>query len=674
MNQPDVIRMPDWASELACKVLRCAFSDKTLNQALEDALSMIFRCPELGLSPGAAVYLSDGKNTQHALLFHLNIEWQGVFRSIQPNEGSAVRYEFRNGKQACYISLIDRDECEQIGTVELFFADTREPAAEVRTVLVQVAADLARVIVSKRKAALTSQLADIAGISENEIYLFDGDTLEIFKANHAAQIKTGYRPDQIMRMTPADLIYGMDVQEYRRRLEPLIAGKTECVVFDARRLRRDETLYDGTTKIWKLQNSGSTTFVELVIDQSDHKKLLGLLHATFDAFPGGIAVLDEDLRLTFANHRFYELVDISPEQCPIGSSYLEVLRYNAMRGDYGPGDVEEQAQERAGHARLFLTHSFLRERADGTVLEISTSPLATGGGVVTYMDVTVRRRAEQELIRHRDRLEEAVRLRTEELALQAEKLAQALEHEKYINSLQRQFVTMTSHEFRTPLAIIDGAAQRMTRKSGGLTPEFVVEKTHQIRSAVARMVELMESFLTAGRLDNGMTLNISDCPIHDIVLQCATRQSEVSPSHKLHLDIDTLPKMLRGDPLGINQIFTNLLSNAVKYSPKAPDVYIRGWEADGFACVSVRDSGVGIDADDLQKMFQLYFRARTSSGIAGTGIGLNLVKQVVDLHGGEIRVESEKGQGTLFTVRLPIAGPAQTTETPMETASERAVA
>jgi signal transduction histidine kinase len=445
-------------------------------------------------------------------------------------------------------------------------------------------------------------------------------------------------------------------------------------VFDARRLRRDETVYDGTTKIWKLQNSGRTTFVELVIDQSDHKRLLGLLHATFDAFPGGIAVLDEDLRLTFANHRFYELVDVSPEQCPIGCSYVDVLRYNAARGDYGPGDVEEQAQERAGHARLFLTHSFLRERADGTVLEISTSPLATGGGVVTYMDVTVRRRAEQELIRHRDRLEEAVRLRTEELAQQAEKLAQALEHEKYINSLQRQFVTMTSHEFRTPLAIIDGAAQRMMRKSGALTTEFVAEKTHQIRSAVARMVELMESFLTAGRLDNGMKLTISECPIHNIVSQCATRQSEVSPSHKLHIDIDNLPKMLRGDPLGVNQIFTNLFSNAVKYSPKAPDIYIKGWETEGFACVSVRDSGVGIDGDDLQKMFQLYFRARTSSGIAGTGIGLNLVKQVVDLHGGEIRVESEKGHGTLFTVKLPVVGPAQVAETSIETATERAVA
>jgi PAS domain S-box-containing protein len=674
MNRNDIIRMPDWASELACRVLRCAFSDKSLNQALGEALAIIFRCPELGLAPGAAVYVSDGKALQQSLLFHLDVEWHRIPRFIQPNEGASVRCELQQGKQSCFVSLIDRDEGEQIGTVMLLFADAKEPQSEILSILIQIAHDLARLIVGKRKAALNSQLADIAGISENEIYLFDGDSLEIFKANHSAQIKTGYRPDQIMRMTPADLIEGMDIEQYRRLLDPLISGKRECVVFDARRLRRDGTVYDSTVKIWKLQSSDSATFAELVIDQSDQKKLLGLLHAAFNAFPGGIAVLDENLRLTFANHRFYELVDIPPEVCPIGCSYVDVLRYNAARGDYGPGDVEEQAQQRAEHARLFISISFLRERADGTVLEISTSPLATGGGVVTYMDVTVRRRAEQELIRHRDWLEEAVRLRTEELALQAEKLAQALEHEKYISALQRQFVAMTSHEFRTPLAIIDGAAQRMMRKSSGMPAEFVAEKTHQIRSAVARMVELMESFLTAGRLDGGMKLTIVDCALHDIVKQCARHQSDVSPNHRLHLDIDNLPRTVRGDALGLNQVFANLFSNAVKYSPKAPDIDIKGWEADGFAYLSVRDNGVGIDADELQKMFQLYFRARTSSGIAGTGIGLNLVKQVVDLHGGEIRVESEKDHGTLFTVKLPVAGPAQMQESGIEEGNERSVA
>jgi signal transduction histidine kinase len=672
MNRDNAIHMPDWALDLTSKVLRCAFSDRSLNQALEEALSLIFRSPELGLSPSAAIYFDDGKGFQHALLFHINLVWQQVAQFVQPNDGSDFRCEFQDGKQAYYVSLVNGEEREQVGTALFFFA--QEPAPETLSILVQIAADIARLIVANRKAAINSQLADIAGISENEIYLFNGETLEIFKANHSAQMKTGYRPDQIMRMTPADLKYGMDIQQYWRLLEPLIAGKTDCVVFGARQQRRDGTLYDASVKIWRLQNAAGPSFVELVIDQSDHKKLLGLLHATFDAFPGGIVILDENLRLTFANRRFYQLVDIPPEKCPIGCAYLEVLRYSAIRGDYGPGDVEEQVRERIGHARLFLAHSFERERADGTVLEINSSPLPTGGGVVAYMDVTIRRRAEQELIRHRDRLEEAVRQRTEELKHQAERLEQALEHEKHVNALQRQFVTMTSHEFRTPLAIIDGAAQRIMRKKGEISAEFVAEKTYQIRSAVARMVELMESFLTAGRLDGGMKLTVADCTIHDIVTQCAKRQSDVSVGHRLMLDIDGLPRTLRGDPLALNQVFTNLFSNAVKYSPKAPEIKIMGWEMDGFACVSVRDGGIGIDPDDLQKMFQLYFRARTSTGIAGTGIGLNLVKQVVDLHGGEIRVESEKGHGTVFTVKLPIAGPKRVEEHVIEAGVDRAVA
>jgi signal transduction histidine kinase len=105
-------------------------------------------------------------------------------------------------------------------------------------------------------------------------------------------------------------------------------------------------------------------------------------------------------------------------------------------------------------------------------------------------------------------------------------------------------------------------------------------------------------------------------------------------------------------------VLTNLLSNAVKYAPRAPDITIRGWEEDGFVFLSVKDEGVGIDAEDVPKLFQPYFRARTSTGIAGTGIGLSLVKQIVTLHDGDIFVESERGKGTCFTLVLPVQGPA----------------
>lgn len=650
--------LPNLALRISRDIMSCMFREANFNETIANALGILTSTTELGLGPETAVYIDDGRAFHHKLVHHAGLDWMMIPQTVEMQDEAHIAEREIAGKLALQIPLVEPAEGELIGTVFLF-PKTAPVAAKTRKVLSIAATDLARLLHHKRKVASNAQLADIAGMSPNEIYLVDPHTLEISQANHSAQIKTGYRADQILHMTTVDLKHEVTEERYRELIAPLMNGTGRSIVFDCLQRRRDGSTYEVKIKVWLLQHAEGDLLVELVQDENDNKRLLSLLHATLEAFPGGTAVLDENLGLTYANRRLYELVDIPPERFPIGASYVDMLRYNAERGDYGPGDVEQLVRTRADHARLFLAHSFERERADGAVLAVTTSPLAGGGCVVTYLDVTIRRKAEQELMRHRDRLEEAVRLRTDELKLQTEKLAQALEHEKHVNALQRQFVSMTSHEFRTPLAIIDGAAQRLLRKKSEIPTDFMVEKCGQIRSSVGRMVELMESFLEAGRLDNGkMKLALAECSLVDIVTECARRQAQVSAAHNLTLDIANLPAIVQGDAMGLGQVFGNLFSNAVKYAPRAPDITIRGWEADGFACVSITDHGLGIDADDIEKMFQLYFRARTSTGIAGTGIGLNLVKQIVELHGGDIAVASERGKGSTFTVKLPIKGPS----------------
>lgn len=657
MTDRPLRKMPHLALRVSRDIISCMFRETSFNETIGHAFEILTETPELGLGPEAAAYIDDGKAFHHRLVHHTGLDWMALPHIIELQHEPHIAQREVAGKLALQIPLVEPAERELIGTI-LLFPKTLPVAAATKKVLTIAAGDLARLLHHKRRVAINEQLADIAGMSPNEIYLIDPKTLEINQANRSAQTKTGYRADQILRMTAVDMKHDVTEERYRELIAPLSDGSSS-IAFDCLKIRRDGSTYEAKVKVWPLQHAEGDLLVEVVQDESDNKKLLSLLHATLEAFPGGIAVLDENLTLTYANHRLYELVDIAPDRFPVGASYAVMLRHNAERGDYGPGDVEQLVKARADHVRLFLPHSFERERTDGVVLAITSSPLAGGGCVVTYLDVTIRRKAEQELIRHRSRLEEAVRLRTEELNLQAEKLAQALEHEKHLNALQRQFVSMTSHEFRTPLAIIDGVAQRLLRKKGELAPEFVVEKCGLVRSAVSRMVELMESFLEAGRLDNGkMKLAIAACSLEEIITQCTQRQAEASSAHNLIVDIAGLPPVVQGDALSLGQVFGNLLSNAVKYAPRAPDIVIRGWEADGFACVSVEDHGIGIDADDIDKMFQLYFRARTSTGIPGTGIGLHLVKQIVELHGGQISVESERGKGTRFTVKLPVNGPS----------------
>ncbi|MDR6817782.1 signal transduction histidine kinase [Neorhizobium sp. 2083] len=298
------------------------------------------------------------------------------------------------------------------------------------------------------------------------------------------------------------------------------------------------------------------------------------------------------------------------------------------------------------------------------IAPVGVAGIAVAMGVVIFLGRGLRKtsidlsESRLALMRHRDQLEESVRLRTAEIERQREELDRLLAQERHVNALQRQFVTMASHEFRTPLAIIDAAAQRLSRTKATQKPEYVEEKAAQIRSAVLRMVDLMESILSAGRLETGKTtLKPERLSLAELIETCCARQADIRKSHTFHKDLSHLPQTILADRATIEQVFTNLLSNAIKYAPKAPDIHIRSWTKNGMSYVSIKDDGIGMDAEDLPKLFQPYYRARSATGIAGTGIGLNIVKQIIDLHGGSISVESALGRGTTFTVALPNKGP-----------------
>jgi len=259
-------------------------------------------------------------------------------------------------------------------------------------------------------------------------------------------------------------------------------------------------------------------------------------------------------------------------------------------------------------------------------------------------------------ITHRKRAE-ALDRKASELEGISNGLQAALDRERQVNALQRQFVSMVSHEFRTPLAIIDGAAQRLTRRREQPDAEFVASKSQQIRGAVSRMVALMESILSLGRLDAGkLGISLAKCSPREILTECCARQQELAEGRRISLDIEATADEITADRSALQQVFTNLLSNAVKYSPGSSEIQVRAWGADGCLHVTVRDYGMGIDHDDLPRLFERYFRASSSSGIAGTGIGLNLVKQIVELHGGQVSAQSKKGEGSTFAVSLPCNG------------------
>jgi PAS domain S-box-containing protein len=281
-------------------------------------------------------------------------------------------------------------------------------------------------------------------------------------------------------------------------------------------------------------------------------------------------------------------------------------------------------------------------RKDGSEIpiEIGVADISVGRERIfsaTIRDITRQRQAEAATRRAHDELAESLKKQIE------------------LNKTQAEFVSMVSHEFRTPLAIIDMTAQRLLRAKGGPSADDLATRTQKIRDAVKRMTGLMESMLSTATMTAGeLRIVKAPCNLRDLVESACARQREISRQHRFAVDAAALPAEIMLDAAAIDQVLTNLLSNAVKYAPDAPDIEVRGWQENGEAFIAVTDHGLGIDEEDLPRMFERYFRAKSALGIGGTGLGLHLSKHIAWRHDGRITVDSERGAGSTFTLRLPI--------------------
>ena len=241
-----------------------------------------------------------------------------------------------------------------------------------------------------------------------------------------------------------------------------------------------------------------------------------------------------------------------------------------------------------------------------------------------------------------------------------ETLHEALAREKNASALQRAFVSMVSHEFRTPLTIIDGEAYRLTKIKDTIAPMDIEKRAKSIRQSVTRMVNLIEGVLYSSRAqENKIDLHIEHINIRNIILNVSREQARATATHNIDLDVGDLPTAINADSNLLTYVFDNLIGNALKYSADETTIEVRGWREGNWAVVRVRDSGIGIPADDLPKLFEPYFRASNASGFPGSGVGLYIVQTFVRLHGGRVTVDSVVGQGACFVVHLPIDGPSK---------------
>jgi PAS domain S-box-containing protein len=236
-----------------------------------------------------------------------------------------------------------------------------------------------------------------------------------------------------------------------------------------------------------------------------------------------------------------------------------------------------------------------------------------------------------------------------------ENLLKALEKEKEVNELKTRFASMISHDFRNPLAVIQTASDMLKHYEDRMTRERKAEQLDEIQRQVRHMTNLMEDFLTINRAESkGIDVQWKPVNLATFLADLAREMQAMSKEHQIDFRCEGEFVTVLLDPNLLRRAVTNLLSNAIKYSPDSHQVWMTLREQVGQAVISVKDQGIGIPLEDREPLFDVFYRARNVGGIVGTGLGLAIVKLMTEALNGTIEFESELGQGTTFSLLLPM--------------------
>lgn len=388
-------------------------------------------------------------------------------------------------------------------------------------------------------------------------------------------------------------------------------------------------------------------------------------------------MVDETGIIIVANPTALEMFGYKEEEL-VGKSLEDLVpeRFRGRHIDFRRGFNAHPEPRRMGTGR-----DLTALRKDGTEfpVEISLSFTQVNGKLLVMSfisDITKRKKAEEalrkseeQLIVYAAELEKKVQARTEALhktirdlenevyeRKKAEQEAKkALERERELNDLKSKFVSIASHEFRTPLSTIMSSASLISQYNDRGDTEKIQKHVNRIKSSVNHLTSILNDFLSLGKLEEGVV----DVKRETVFLRefLYEVKEELYPTLKerqqLILDVDEVSGEFCTDTRILRNILFNLVSNASKYSDAGKNIYIECRSREKDIILSIRDEGIGIPAEDQKHMFERFFRASNAGNIQGSGLGLHIVKRYAELLGGEITFTSEFGKGSTFCVSLP---------------------
>lgn len=379
-----------------------------------------------------------------------------------------------------------------------------------------------------------------------------------------------------------------------------------------------------------------------------------LLQHALDFARQGITVFDRDLRLMCWNREFRDLFDLPGDFLRVGMGLEELLRFNASRGIYGPGEPGQQVLTRL--ELLVNEPAPTRLRLEtGTVIEIRSARMPDGGLVTTYTDVTQTVEAEEALEATNETLEQRVRERTEELVRLNGELAKAKAVAEAADQSKTRFLAAASHDILQPLnAARLYATTLLERVADDVGP------TRQLVSNLDLSLESVEEILGAlleiSRLDAGkMKPEYSVFPIADLLAQLHVEFEPLAREKGLRLTFAPCSLSVRSDRRMLRRLLQNLVSNAIKYTPHG-EVLVGCRRRAESLVVEVWDTGLGIPADKQKSVFREFERLAPGARAArGLGLGLSIVERLSRVMRHKVTLASEPGKGSVFRIELPRA-------------------
>jgi signal transduction histidine kinase len=403
-----------------------------------------------------------------------------------------------------------------------------------------------------------------------------------------------------------------------------------------------------------------------LIDLLEERRRFALLQAGLDLIDQGFAVLDADLNLVAANRGLFKLFGYPPEMSRVGTPLADFVRFNAERGEYGEGDVDQLVAEQLRLARQSKTRNVERVRPDGTIIAIRRSPLPNGGCVTIYTDITQRRMQERLVQEKNEELDHRVRERTAALeAANAEqkRLEAALVHAQKMEAVG-QLTGGLAHDFNNLLTIVMSnlAVLRERAAKAGLM-EFVepafnaahkgaditrrllaFARRQRLEPRIVEVNSLIDNLLALSRHSLPALIRISTQPAP---FELYTRVDQEQLEHAfLNLVLNAKDAMPHGGSLVVHSA-SRLVHNAEAAELEfAPGRYVE---------IRVEDTGKGMDQATLSRVFEPFFTSKQFG--TGSGLGLSVVYGFVKQSGGGVHISSTPGKGTTVTLLLP-ASPA----------------